>query len=206
MMTRYLFIDEAGNLDFSPSGSRLFIFICMTGELRASGLLRLHGLRKDLLRRGWDIEYFHASENKPGVRSEVFEALRDCHVTGSLVALAVEKSAVPADGRDAGAFYAKFLALAIGHSAAIADEEHVIITDSIPIQKKRKGVEKALRGVVAESHKRTRIYHHASKSHLELQCVDYFGWAIWRHLTKGESLKERIPEAIGATILRWPDA
>ena len=193
-------------MDFSPSGSRLFIFICLTGELRASGLLRLHGLRKDLLRRGWDIEYFHASENKPGVRSEVFEALRDCHVTGSLVALAVEKSAVPADERDAGAFYAKFLALAIGHSAAIADEEHVIITDSIPIQKKRKGVEKALRGVVAESHKRTRIYHHASKSHLELQCVDYFGWAIWRHLTKGESLKERIPEAIGATILRWPDA
>ena len=206
MTTRYLFIDEAGNLDFSPSGSRLFIFTCLTGELRASGLLRLHGLRKDLLRRGWDIEYFHASENKPGVRSEVFEALRDCHVTGSLVALAVEKSAVPADERDAGAFYAKFLALAIGHSAAIADEGHVIITDSIPIQKKRKGVEKALRGVVAESHKRTRIYHHASKSHLELQCVDYFGWAIWRHLTKGESLKERIPEAIGATILRWPDA
>lgn len=193
-------------MDFSPSGSRLFIFTCLTGELRASGLLRLHGLRKDLLRRGWDIEYFHASENKPGVRSEVFEALRDCHVTGSLVALAVEKSAVPADERDAGAFYAKFLALAIGHSAAIADEGHVIITDSIPIQKKRKGVEKALRGVVAESHKRTRIYHHASKSHLELQCVDYFGWAIWRHLTKGESLKERIPEAIGATILRWPDA
>ncbi|MEY3911047.1 MAG: hypothetical protein RJB43_73 [Verrucomicrobiota bacterium] len=206
MTTRYLFIDEAGNLDFSPSGSKLFIFICLTGELRASGLLRLHGLRKDMLRRGWDIEYFHASENKPGVRSEVFEALRNCHVAGNVVALAVEKSAVPADERDAGAFYAKFLALAIGHSVTTTSEEHVIITDSIPIQKKRKAVEKALRGVLAETHTRTRIYHHASKSHLELQCVDYFGWAIWRHLTKGESLKERIPEAIGATILRWPEA
>jgi hypothetical protein len=205
MTTRYLFIDEAGNLDFSPSGSKLFIFICLTGELRASGLLRLHGLRKDMLSRGWDIEYFHASENKPGVRSEVFEALRDCHVTGKVVALAVEKSAVPADERDAGAFYAKFLALAIGHSVARANEEHVIITDSIPIQKKRKAVEKALRGVVAETLTRTRIYHHASKSHLELQCVDYFGWAIWRHLTKGEPLGDRIPEAIESTILRWPE-
>ena len=205
MTTRYLFIDEAGNLDFSPSGSKLFIFICLTGELRASGLLRLHGLRKDMLSRGWDIEYFHASENKPGVRSEVFEALRDCHVTGKVLALAIEKSAVPVDERDAGAFYAKFLALAIGHSVAKADEENVIITDSIPIQKKRKAVEKALRGVVAEPHTRTRIYHHASKSHLELQCVDYFGWAVWRHLTKGEPLRDRIPEAIGSTILRWPD-
>lgn len=206
MATKYLFIDEAGNLDFSPSGSKLFIFICLTGELRASGLLRLHGLRKDMLRRGWDIEYFHASENKPCVRFEVFEALRDCHVTGKVMALAVEKSAIPENERDAGAFYAKFLALAIGHTIGVADEEHVIVTDSMPIQKKRKAVEKALRGVFAHSHTRTRIYHHASKSHPELQCVDYFGWAIWRHLTKGESLQGRIPEAIGSTVRFWPES
>lgn len=206
MATRYLFIDEAGNLDFSTSGSRLFIFICLVGELRASGFLRLHGLRKDLLRRGWDIEYFHASENKPGVREEVFGALRDSYVTGEAVALVIDKSSVPEANREAGAFYAKFLGLAIGQAVADKEAEHVIITDSIPIQKKRKAVEKALRGVLAETHARSQIYHHASKSHLELQCADYFGWAIWRHLTKGEPLEDRIPRAIQSKILRWPDA
>jgi hypothetical protein len=205
MTTRYLFIDEAGNLDFSPSGSKLYVFICLSGELRASGLLRLHGLRKDMLRRGWDIEYFHASENKPDVRRAVFEALRESHVTGETVALVIDKAFVPENERDAGVFYAKFLAQAIGHATAGAADDHVIVTDSIPIQKKRRAVEKALRAVLAETHVRTKIYHHAAKSHWELQCVDYFGWAIWRHLTKGETLDDKIPKAIHSKILRWPD-
>ncbi len=206
MTTRYLFIDEAGNLDFSPSGSKLFIFICLAGELRASGFLGLNALRKDLLRRGWDIAYFHASENKPDVRREVFEALREAHVAGEAVAFVIDKVSVPETEREAGIFYAKFLALAINHAISGAGEEYVIVTDSIPIQKKRKAVEKALRGVVAETHAKTKIYHHASKSHLELQCADYFGWAIWRHLTKGDTLDDKIPIAIQSKILRWPGA
>jgi hypothetical protein len=206
MTTNFLFIDEAGNLDFSAAGSELFLFICLTGEWRAAGLLGLHGLRQDMLRRGLDIEYFHASENKPDVRTEVFRALHQSHVSGKLVALVIRKSTVPLAERDPGAFYTKFLRLAIGKAIEPSEGEHVIITDSIPIQKKRRAVEKALRSALAETHARTMIYHHASKSHLELQCADYFGWALWRHLTRGESLRERIPVAIRPTILSWPEA
>lgn len=204
MPTSYLFIDEAGNLDFSTSGSHLFIFICLTGEWRASGLLRLHGLRQDMLRRGLDIEYFHASENKQDVRTEVFRALHESHVAGKIVALVIEKSAVSLAERDPGVFYAKFLRHTISHVLERSEGEHVIITDTIPIQKKRRAIEKALRGALVEPHARTMIYHHASKSHLELQCADYFGWAIWRHLTKSEPLDGRIPAAIRSTILHWP--
>jgi hypothetical protein len=204
MPTRYLFIDEAGNLDFSASGSKLFVFVCLTGEWRASGLLRLHGLRKDMLRRGLDIEYFHASENKQDVRSEVFRALHESHVAGKLVTLVVDKSSVPLEEREPGAFYTKFLRLTISHAIEPCGDDHVIITDSIPIQKKRRAIEKALRRALAETHARTMIYHHASKSHLELQCADYFGWAIWRYLTKGEPLLGKIPVAIQSSIFRWP--
>ncbi|MDP4659027.1 MAG: DUF3800 domain-containing protein [Opitutales bacterium] len=204
MPTRYLFIDEAGNLDFTMSGSKLFVFICLTGDWRASGLLRLHGLRQDMLRRGLDIEYFHASENKQDVRTEVFRALHESHVAGKIVALVVEKAAVPLAEREPGVFYTKFLRHTISHVIEHAEGEHVIITDSIPIQKKRRAIEKALRSALAETHARTMIYHHASKSHLELQCADYFGWAIWRYLTKSELLIGRIPVAIQSTILRWP--
>ena len=204
MPTRYLFIDEAGNLDFTMSGSKLFVFICLTGDWRASGLLRLHGLRQDMLRRGLDIEYFHASENKQDVRTEVFRALHESHVAGKIVALVVEKAAVPLAEREPVVFYTKFLRHTISHVIEHAEGEHVIITDSIPIQKKRRAIEKALRSALAETHARTMIYHHASKSHLELQCADYFGWAIWRYLTKSELLIGRIPVAIQSTILRWP--
>lgn len=204
MPTRYLFIDEAGNLDFSASGSKLFVFACLTGEWRASGLLRLHRLRKDMLRRGLDIEYFHASENKQDVRTEVFRALHESHVAGKIVALVIDKSSVPLDERDPGAFYTRFLRLTIRHSIEPGEGDHVIITDSIPIQKKRRAIEKALRGALAETHARTMIYHHASKSHLELQCADYFGWAIWRYLTQSEPLHGKIPVAIQSNILRWP--
>lgn len=206
MSTRYLFVDEAGNLDFSPSGSQFFIFVCLAGELSAAGLLSLHALRQNMLRRGWDIEYFHASENKQDVRNEVFKALHESHAIGNIVALVVEKSSVPPTERDPGTFYAKFLGLTISRAVEHAEDEHVVVTDSIPIQKKRRAVEKALRSSLSATLAKTMIYHHASRSHLELQCVDYFGWAIWRHLTRGESLRGKIPESIQATILRWPEA
>lgn len=206
MPTRYLFVDEAGNLDFSAAGSKLFIFVCLAGEWRASGLLRLHMLRRDMLRRGLDIEYFHASENMQDVRAEVFKALHESHVAGKLAALVVEKSLVPLEEREPGVFYTKFLRVAISHAIEPCGGDHVIVTDSIPIQKKRRAIEKALRSALSETHARTRIYHHASKSHLELQCADYLGWAIWRYLTKNEPLDGRIPVAMQSAIRRWPEA
>lgn len=205
MQTSCIFIDEAGNLDFSPAGSRLFLFVCLVGELGSQGIGSLHYLRKNLLLRGLDIEFFHASENKPAIRAEVFTVLNKEPPTGRLVAFVITKALVPTDERESGLFYAKYLALAIKQASREPAEEYLIITDTIPIQRKRKAVEKAVRLTLTETGQQSKIYHHSSRSHFDLQCTDYFGWAIWRHLTRGDELSGRIPALIGIEIIHWPN-
>lgn len=52
----------------------------------------------------------------------------------------------------------------------------------IPMQKKKKAIEKALKLTLAEKMPKIpyMIYHHTSKSNEYLQFVDYVNWAIFR--------------------------
>ena len=59
----------------------------------------------------------------------------------------------------------------------------VVITDTIPVNKKRKAVEKSIQGAVARNQLpglRYRILHHKSRSHYRLQVTDYWCWASFR--------------------------
>lgn len=79
--TLYVFIDESGNFDFTPSGSKYFV---LTGLATFDPVIQreqLVKLRYQLLREGYDHEYFHASEDKQFVRDEVFRLLGS--LTGS---------------------------------------------------------------------------------------------------------------------------
>jgi predicted nucleotidyltransferase len=61
-------------------------------------------------------------------------------------------------------------------------DDIVIITDNLPINKRRKAVEKAIKKVLKEKlqNKKFRICHHNSCSHFMLQVTDYCSWAIFR--------------------------
>ncbi|WP_448508115.1 DUF3800 domain-containing protein, partial [Immundisolibacter sp.] len=67
-------------------------------------------------------------------------------------------------------------------------DEVIVITDTIPIQKKRQAVEKAIKGALSAmlpAGMRYRILHHASRSHYGLQVADYCNWAVFRKWQKG---------------------
>jgi hypothetical protein len=66
----------------------------------------------------------------------------------------------------------------------------VIVTDRIPINKKRAAVEKTIKHTLSEILPKEvsyAIYHHDSKSHYMLQVADYCNWAILRKWNNGES-------------------
>lgn len=70
--TLYVFLDESGNFDFSSRGTKFFI---LTGFATFDPVVKredLVSLRYDLLRRGIDQEFFHASEDPQHVRNDVF--------------------------------------------------------------------------------------------------------------------------------------
>lgn len=68
--------------------------------------------------------------------------------------------------------------------------EVLVITDKIPVNKKRSAVEKGIKQTLADKVSprfKYQIFHHESKSSLGLQVADYCNWAIYKKWTDGDS-------------------
>lgn len=189
----YIFLDEAGNLDFSPSGTRYFMLSSITKERPFAAYRELIELKYDLVERGMNIEYFHATEDKQDVRDRVF-AIIERHMDGIQVdSLIVEKRKVDPALRADARFYPEMLGYLIGHILVKREltnyTEVIVFTDRIPINKKRNAIEKAVKATLNKmlpADARYRIYHHDSKSNLDLQIADYCSWAIYRKWERGD--------------------
>src|SRR6266567_5675671 len=81
MKTLYIFVDESGNFDFSPSGTKYFMLTLLsTIEPSRIGtyLMKLRYLLLPNYACGARMEergYFHASEDEQKVRNHIFEGL-----------------------------------------------------------------------------------------------------------------------------------
>lgn len=73
----YIFIDEAGNFDFTPTGTKYFVLTAVSTMTPLKNRECFLRLRYNLLENGINIEYFHASEEKQDVRNLVFEAIKE---------------------------------------------------------------------------------------------------------------------------------
>lgn len=71
----YLFLDEGGNLDFSPQGTRHFILTSVAKECSIQIHLPLTEFKYDLIEFGINLEYFHASEDNKTVRDRVYKII-----------------------------------------------------------------------------------------------------------------------------------
>jgi hypothetical protein len=84
----------------------------------------------------------------------------------------------------------------------------IIITDSIPLQSKRKLIEKSIKQSLANfaqnENARYDIFHHSSKSHFGLQIADYCNWAIFRKYEKEDCIfYENIKKWIKLEEVLW---
>jgi hypothetical protein len=182
----YLFFDESGNLDFSPNGSRHFCFGVLTLRDPAPLTAALTGLRYSLLAEGLELECFHAAEDRQAVRGRVFETLTE--VGGfDLDLLIADKRTLHPVLRDPFEFYCHH-AYAIVEAALTRvrhlDEHIVVVTDTLPIQRERKALEKAFRSALRKylGDRPFSVLHQVSAAHAGLQAVDYCTWALQRKL------------------------
>jgi hypothetical protein len=192
----YLFFDESGNLDFSPNGSRHFCFGVLTVRDPAPLDAALTRLRYSLLEEGLELEHFHAAEDRQAVRDLVFATLAE--VGGfELDLLVADKRALHPAMRDPFEFYCRH-GYAIVEAALTRvrhlDERIVVITDTLPVQRERKALEKAFRMAIRRSmgNHEFAVLHHASAAHAGLQAVDYCTWALQRKLRGDSRSYERI--------------
>ena len=200
----YIFLDEAGNLDFSPTGTRYFLLGALTKERPFHAYRELTELKYDLVELGTELEYFHASENAQPVRSRVFDIIRRNLDGTRLDALIVEKRKTGPALQAEEKFYPRMLGYLLRYILERhnlkAFKEVLVFTDAIPIQKKRVAIEKTIKQTLSEmlpTSARYRVLHHTSKSNMDLQITDYCTWAIYRKWQSGD---ERSYEHIAPAV------
>ena len=190
----YVFLDESGDFDFSLNGSKYFIITALSVARPFDVISPLEELKYDLWETGLKIESFHASEDKQYVRDKVFNIISQMMPKYRVDSIIVEKcKTFPALQEDTARFYKTIFGILLKYVLVGSAQKHsdvTFVTDSIPLKKKRKHIEKALSLELTDWSRKSQgtyqIFHFSSKSDVNLQVVDYLGWAIARKWSKGD--------------------
>jgi hypothetical protein len=188
----YVFLDEGGNFDFSPNGTKYLIFSALSCTRPLGLCCELNKLKFDLAENGHYLEYFHASDDLQYVRDRVFECI-EAELAGIRVdSLIAEKAKTHPPLRSVKRFYPKMLGYLLRYvleKVGSGKEKVIVYTDAIPVKKKRQAVKKATKMELADFLGKDQEYvvlHHESKSNPYLQVIDYVNWAIYRKWDRGD--------------------
>ncbi len=187
----YIFLDEGGNFDFSNKGTQYFTLTSVASLRNWSQLYtNLSNEKYKLIEWGLNTEYFHCCEDNTHVRGKVFNLLNEEFKNNSIKidSIVIDKRKTHPILQVEKEFYSKMLGYLLKyifkHSQSKGFDEIIVITDKIPVNKKRKTVEKAIKQTLATELKplckKYRVLHHNSCSHYALQVADYCNWAIFR--------------------------
>jgi hypothetical protein len=183
----YIFLDEGGNFDFSKKGTCYYTFtsVSMLRDFPAYNDLDFY--KYDLLENGYDIEFFHCTENNSYIKARVFEIIKNNLSNIRIDNIVVRKCKTGTSLQEPSKFYAKMLAYLIPYPIAGYDlkqiDEVIVITDSLPKRAQRDAWNKAIKTYLANklpTGVKYKLMHHQSRSHYGLQIADYCNWAIFK--------------------------
>jgi len=190
----YVFVDESGNNDFSPSGTDHWVLTSLITSDPAPGVLDLYDLKRILIDSGTDIEYFHASEDRQAVRDEVFEIIgRLTNIRAD--SLVVEKRKTHPALRPFGRFYPQMMSYLLQYTFDPKGVDIQAFDRVVLFLDRARSTRNQQRALIASvkqylAHHLGGIpYHivmHSSASHPYLQIVDYLSWAVYVKWERGE--------------------
>ena len=200
--TTYIFVDESGDMNFTQTGSKHYMFNFLVKKRPFKLHEYISNYRYELLEKNLDpligrrlnIEYFHAHNDNKHIKNALFELISTFDEESVKVySYILEKVKVqPQKRKIKEDFYIDNLIYSIAKllEKLEINNNFIIITDNLPVTQNRKKQEKALKMGVAKYleenniHIRYDIFHHCSASSANLQIIDYIGWAIYRKYEK----------------------
>ena len=204
--TIYIFVDEAGDMDFSQKGSKYYMFNFLIKQRPFNLHEYISNYRYSLLERNLDplndsrlnIESFHACEDNQYIRHKIFNIISTFNIDSvKAYSYILEKPKVePTKRQEKDRFYIDNLNLAIQQllDKLKISKNFIIITDRLPVQKNKSKQVGALKKGIKEYLKlnslnvRYDIFHHCSASSANLQIVDYISWAIFRKFERNQDV------------------
>jgi hypothetical protein len=199
MKTLYLFIDESGNLDFSPSGTKYYLLNVLSTTHPFGIGSPLLKLRYELLPNyacGPQMEdggSFHASEDIQTVRNQVFSILTNTNHDLRIDSVIAQKNKThPTLQKQEVEFYRTLGETALRYALSRVEwhgYDHVVMVFSSVFDRKKRGILKQAFKSLIKRHAGVpfALYFHDSKFDLCNQAVDYFGWAVYRKWEIGDA-------------------
>lgn len=211
--TLYVFIDESGNFDFSPAGTKYYLvngFVTFDPVIHREELVHL---RYQFLREGYNHEYFHASEDKQFIRDEVFrllDTLGDSFEVHTVYAQKnkthsslykesyVKKDRVITRNTGLGLYQklCECLLQYIFRGKAGQVDQIIIVVGALFTGDKKKVFMKTLKHYLKTNFSGVNfdIYSHPVSVDLNCQLADYCSWAQYVRLERGENRPHSIIE------------
>ena len=187
--TLYVFIDESGNFDFSPKGTRHFVMSAVYTTRPGQSANQMSSLKYQLLSEGVDIPSFHATNDSQYVRDQVFSNIRSME---NLEAIAVfgSKSEIPfklQNSLDMYVLFSKYLVSRILETTTIKNAKNIIfILDQALPKVMLNQVTKSIKNEIKVTSVKFQILFHSMKSDFNSQIADYCCWAYYVYLERKE--------------------
>ena len=190
--TLHVHVDESGDFNFTPRGSRYYAFAVAWTYDPAPLAHALTQLRFGLLKASHDLSSFHAVDDRQVNRNEVVARMLQ-HQRWSFAAMVIEKCKVNPAIRDPQGFYPQFAAMVLRFvfrgRIAPGTTRVQIFTDTIPVHRKEP-VEIAFKTACRADLPRGMrfdIYHHPRASNKWIQVADYCCWSVHRKWERGDA-------------------
>ncbi|MEJ5919936.1 DUF3800 domain-containing protein [Corynebacterium sp. H78] len=177
--TLFVFMDESGDMQFTPKGSQHFMVTAVCTSNPTISATAMQALKYDLMAsRSQDLE-FHATQNTLGTRKRVIDAINRINDL-TVHTLWIDKRFTHPKRQDSARLLGVF-ALAMGRWIdQVYRNAHfnqvVLIFDSVLTGKERNAFQKNIKPVFKDLNLEYRVLFHPVKQDLNGQIADYFSW------------------------------
>jgi hypothetical protein len=196
----YIFVDESGNFDFSPKGSRYFILTAVVTEDPIQGVDSLLRWRHRVLARTVnppvkkprECTHFHCSEDAQVTRDGVFEIISRLTIDAFAIIVQKNKASPSLRGGDFYERVFKGLIPYVVRRYGRKRDVHVFVSQ-IELKRKREAMVGGLKRVLTERGITAyRLHLHPNHSHHMLQVSDYICWAVARKWEQNDDRSYRL--------------
>lgn len=188
----YLFLDEGGNFDFSPTGTRHYTFTSVAMQRDFAIYQDLDHYKYDVIEFGKELCHFHCAEDNAHIKQRVFGIIQTHQTSFRIDNVVVRKCKTGTSLQEPSNFYSRMVGYLIKYVIGRYDlstiDEVIVITDALPIKKQREAFQKAIKVTLAAMLPQGityRVLHHPSSAHYGLQIADYCNWAIFKKWETG---------------------
>lgn len=209
MTTLHVHLDESGDFNFSPTGTRYYIFACAWTYEPAPLASELTALRFSLVKQGHGerLSGFHAKEDAHPRRERVIDILTR-HRNWNFASIVITKRRVNPVLYSPETFYPKFCTMLLRFVFRGRIKPHtnavLVYTDTLPFTGSRaKATEIAIKSACRSDLPAGMpflVLHHRRESNAWIQVADYCCWSVCRKWEHGiPDVYDRVTCRIAAT-------